>query len=104
MGSGVANIAEIIPDAREKLPDLESPPALDPEQSRFRMFDSITTFLKNAAVSRPLMLVLDDLHWADPSSLPLLEFLVREVEASPLLVIGSIEMWKCHGNILCPKF
>jgi hypothetical protein len=44
MGSGAADIAEVIPDLRNKLPDLELPPALDsPEAARFRLFDSITT-------------------------------------------------------------
>ena len=51
MGSGAADIAEIVPELREKLPNLETPPALEPEQARFRLFDSITTFFKNAASS-----------------------------------------------------
>ena len=69
MGPGAADIAEIVLEIKGKLPDLETPPALEPEQARFRLFDSITTFLKNAAQSKPLMLVLDALHWADRSSL-----------------------------------
>ncbi len=44
MGSGAADIAEIVSEVREKLPNLETPPALEPEQARFRLFDSITTF------------------------------------------------------------
>ena len=74
MGLGATDIAEIVPELRGKLPDLEPPPALEPEQARFRMFDSITSFLKNASRAQPLVLVLDDLHWADTSSLLLLEF------------------------------
>jgi eukaryotic-like serine/threonine-protein kinase len=62
MGPGAADIAEVVFEVRDKLPSLEPPPALQPEQARFRLFDSITTFLKNAAQSQPLMLVLDDLH------------------------------------------
>ncbi len=49
MGAGAADIAEIVPDIREKLPDLEPPPVLEPEQARFRLFDSIAGFLKNAS-------------------------------------------------------
>ena len=75
MGAGAADIAEIVPNIRGKITDLATPPALEPEAARFRLFDSITTFLKNAAQSQPLMLVLDDLHRADRSSLLLLEFL-----------------------------
>ncbi len=79
MGPGAAVIAEIVPEIRGKLPGLEVPPVLEPEAARFRLFDSITSFLKNASRSQPLMLVLDDLHWADQSSLLLLEFLAREL-------------------------
>jgi eukaryotic-like serine/threonine-protein kinase len=88
MGVGAADIAEIISEVREQLPGLEPPPALEPEQARFRLFDSITTFLTNVARSQPLMLVLDDLHWADKPSLLLLQFLARQIEGSCLLVVG----------------
>ena len=86
MGPGAA---EIVTEIRGKLPSLETPTVLDPESARFRLFDSITTFLKNAAQRQPLMLVLDDLHWADRSSLLLLEFLAREIGTSSLLVVCS---------------
>jgi predicted ATPase len=88
MGVGAADIAEIISEVREKLPSLELPLVLEPEQARFRLFDSITTFLKNVARSQPLMLVLDGLHWADKPSLLLLQFLARQIEGSCLLMIG----------------
>ena len=87
MGPGAADIAEIIAEIRGKLPDLGTPPVLEPESARFLLFDSITTFLKNAAQRQPLMLVLDDLHWADRSSLLLLEFLAREIGASRCLLV-----------------
>jgi DNA-binding CsgD family transcriptional regulator len=88
MGPGASDIAQIIPELGERLPDLKPPPALEPEQAQFRLFDSITAFLKNAAQSQPLMLVLDDLHWADKSSLLLLQFLARQLGGSRLLVVG----------------
>ena len=89
MGPGAADIAEVIPEVRGKLPDLEPPPALDPNQARFRLFDSFATLFKNAAESQPLMLVLDDLHWADKPSLLLLEFLARQISESSLLIVGT---------------
>ncbi|MCH7737912.1 MAG: AAA family ATPase [Chloroflexi bacterium] len=98
MGSGGAAIAEIVPELREKLPDLGQPAAAEPEQARFRLFDSLTTFLKNAAQDQPLVFVLDDLHWADPASLLMLEFLVREIAASPLLVLGTYRDVEVTGS------
>jgi DNA-binding CsgD family transcriptional regulator len=99
MGPGAADIAEVISAVREKLPGLEPPPALEPEQARFRLFDSITTFLKNATQTQPLMLVLDDLHWADKPSLLLLQFLARQLDRSRLLMVGcyrDVELSRQH--------
>ena len=45
MGTGAADIAQVVSEVRERLPDLPQPPALEPEQARFRLFDSITAFL-----------------------------------------------------------
>ena len=99
MGPGATIIAEIVPEIGVKLPELKTPPTLEPQQARFRLFDAITTFLKNVAQRQPLILVLDDLHWADRSSLLLLEFLAREIGNSPLLLLGAhrdIELFRAH--------
>jgi len=88
---GVATpyVAQIVPELRDRLPDLPVPPPLDSEQARFRLFDAITTYLKRAAEIRSLVLILDDLHWADKPSLLLLRFLAREMGASRLLVVAT---------------
>ena len=89
MGPGAADIAQVVSEIRERLPDLPPPPTLEPEQARFRLFDSVTTFLKNASKLQPLVIILDDLHWADKPSLLLLQFLARELKDARILVIGT---------------
>jgi predicted ATPase len=89
MGAGAPHIAHIVAEVRERLPRLPSLPALDPEQARFSLFDSLTTCFKRAASRTPLLLVLDDLHWSDPPSLLLLQFLARGIRNSRLLVLGA---------------
>ena len=89
MGPGAADIAELVSDVRERLPDLPAPLPSQPAQARFRLFDSITTFLTGAARRQPLVLILDDLHWADTPSLLLLEFLARELRQAQVLVVGT---------------
>jgi len=99
MGAGAADIAEVVSDVRERLPDLQPPPELEPEQARFRLFDSVTTFLKTASQRQPLVLVLDDLHWADQPSLMLLQFVARELGGARLLLIGTyrdVELSRQH--------
>ncbi len=87
IGVGAADIAQLVPALRERLPGLPTPPPLEPEAARFRLFDSLASFLR-AAARRPLLLILDDLHWADAPSLALLRFAGRELEHAGPLVLG----------------
>src|SRR5207245_79108 len=101
MGPGAMDIAEVFSELRELIPGLAeaSPAAADGEQRRFRFFDSLTTFLKNASREEPLVLVLDDLHWADTPSLLLLQFLTREIQDARVLIIGTyrdVELGRRH--------
>jgi tetratricopeptide (TPR) repeat protein len=89
LGAAIPYLAQVAPEAVERLPALPAPPSLDSEQARFRLFDAVTTFLKVSSRERPLVVVLDDLHWADKPSLLLLQFLAREIADSRLLVIGT---------------
>ena len=98
MGPGAADISEILPELKFKIDGLEGPPALDLEEARFRLYFSITTFLKNISRRQPLVLVLDDLHWADQSSLLLLEFLTREISANSVMVVGTYRDEEVTGS------
>ena len=98
MGPEAADIAQFLPELAVILDGLERPPALEPEQARFRLFFSITTLLKKVNRSQPLLLVLDDLHWADESSLLLLEFLAREISSSLTMVVGTYRDREVTGS------
>jgi eukaryotic-like serine/threonine-protein kinase len=100
LGGGAAVISEIVPGIRERLPGMPEPAGFDdPQQARFRLFDSFTAFLKSAARAQPLVIVLEDLHWADEGSLRLLEFVARELVGARLLLVGTyrdIELNRRH--------
>ncbi|MDP6665844.1 MAG: AAA family ATPase [Dehalococcoidia bacterium] len=89
LGAGAARIAEIVPEIHDIVPDLAPRPDTDPGQARFQFFDSMTAFLNNVAESQPMVVVLDDLHWADQSSLDLLEFVAQGVLSGRVLLIGG---------------
>jgi class 3 adenylate cyclase/tetratricopeptide (TPR) repeat protein len=89
LGRGASEVAQLLPEVGEVLPGLEPPPSLDPETARFRLFDAVAAFLRRAARETGLVVVVDDLHWADRSSLLLLEFVARELVESRLLVVGT---------------
>ena len=84
-------ISEILPQITQKLPDLAQLPALGQEQARFRLFDSVAAFLSNSSISDPLLIILEDLHWADYASLMLLEFVTTAVSRSRLMPILNPE-------------
>ena len=89
LGGGASHIAELIPEVLGILDGLESSPAMEPDQARFRLFDSITGFFKRASDDSPVLLVIDDLHWADQPSLLLLEFVARQLEGSRIMIVGT---------------
>ncbi len=105
LGPGVADLAQLVPELRA---DSEASAAAEPiegEQARFRLFDSVARFLERRAARQPLVLVLDDLHWADADSLLLLQFLASALRAAPILVVGTyrdIEVRRGHplGSLL----
>ena len=61
----------------------------DESAARFRTYDAAATYLRGRAAQRPLVVVVDDLHWADVSSLRLLVFLARQLHDAAALVIGT---------------
>ncbi|MGE3596702.1 MAG: AAA family ATPase, partial [Dehalococcoidia bacterium] len=90
LGSGAGSIAPLLPEVLELMPDLPAPPLLEPAEARFRLFQAVTTLLANVGgAGSGLLLILDDLHWADTPSLLLLEFLARDLTHVPVLVVGT---------------
>lgn len=94
LGRAGREIARVMPEVEDLLPPGSRAPqspslGLQPEQERFRFFDGLTLFLKTASRRQPLLLVLDDLQWADTPSLLLWQFLTQELADSHLLVVGT---------------
>jgi DNA-binding CsgD family transcriptional regulator/tetratricopeptide (TPR) repeat protein len=80
-GSGAGELARLVPE-------LGSPAADgDPEMARGRLFGSLLTLLEQLAGQRPLVLVVEDVHWADRSTGELLEFLARNLRHGPVLLV-----------------
>ncbi len=89
LGDGTSYVAKLVPEIRRRLPDLTPSPAAEPREERKVLFDSVASFLVNASKANPIMLLLEDLQWADQASLLLLHLLVRRSKGSRLMVVGT---------------
>ncbi|HUY37779.1 MAG TPA: AAA family ATPase, partial [Candidatus Binataceae bacterium] len=96
LGDRAAQLSALIPEFATSAPypaGAESAPQAtglgsnEPADQRFRLFDSIATLIAAIARDRPLLIVLDDAHDADPASLLLLRFVARGVRRLPLLIV-----------------
>src|SRR5262245_42962211 len=82
-GPAASELAEVVPQLAERLPFIPvTPVPIDAAQARFRLFDAVLASWKRAATHEPVLLLLDNMHWADTPSLRLLEFLASEISAS----------------------
>jgi DNA-binding SARP family transcriptional activator len=82
-------VAELLPELRQVWPDLPPYRPLPPDAERTRLLTSLAQVIRLCAQGEPLVLLLDDLQWADPSSLQLVHRLARQSEEQPLLLVGA---------------
>lgn len=61
----------------------------DPDRHRLLLFDAARRWLEALTVSQPIVVVLDDLQWSDPSTLDLLDYVIAAPVRSRLLVVGA---------------
>lgn len=89
LGDNAAEVARLMPEMRRMFPDIPSPSETTPEQSRRVLFNAIAKFLARAAANTPVLLILEDLHWADEATLSLLTHVARSVSNLPVMIIGT---------------
>ena len=86
LGRNAGIIEQIVPEVADSLNGITW--GSISSGTRFQLFDAVSSTLKRIAERIPVLLVLDDLHWADRSSLLLLDFLLQDLRASPVVVLG----------------
>ena len=85
----LAVVAELLPELREVWPDLPPYQPLPPDEERTRLMTALAQLIRRCAREEPLVLILDDLQWADPSTLQLVHYLGRQSRDQSLLLVGA---------------
>lgn len=89
LGSQAADLALLLPGLHRRLPEVSGVAGTGAETERYRIFEAVVALFSSLTESQPVVLVLDDLHWAGAPTLGLLKHLIRGAKEQPLLVLGT---------------
>jgi tetratricopeptide (TPR) repeat protein len=89
LGVHAGEIGRLVPALHAQASSGSPPPTQDAEQARFRLFDAVATLIRSSARSQPVMLIVDDLHDADESSIQMLTYVARTLTDEKILILGT---------------
>ena len=89
LAESAPEIAKLVPELRQKFPDIPPSIELPPEQQRQFLFSNFLEFVERSARLTPHVILLDDLHWADESTLLLLQHIAQQIAEMPVLIVGT---------------
>ena len=87
VGSDAPELVRLLPELASHVPGGASLPSLDAEQDKRRLFHAVAGFLLRHAATRPLLLVVEDAHWADDTTLEFLAYFARQLTGKPILLL-----------------
>ena len=87
LGDSAAEVARLVPGLRDRFSDIPSPIELAPEQRQRYLYNAMLDFTRRLSGTVPCVILLDDLHWADESSMSLLEHIAPNISDLPLLYV-----------------
>jgi DNA-binding CsgD family transcriptional regulator/tetratricopeptide (TPR) repeat protein len=102
LGPFVREFAQLIPDlvhVRHDSPPLPPLPSPEPEQEKRRLFEALTRWFTGLGTKQPILLVIEDVHWSDDTSLEWLRYLTRRCAAHPLLLLVSYRSEEVRSSL-----
>jgi len=102
-GPIIAELIKLLPELDSLLPGLIPSPPLEPEQEKRRLFQALTHFFTHLSATQPLLLIVEDIHWSDETSLDFLLYLARRIASQRillLLIYRSEEMHPAFTRLL----
>jgi class 3 adenylate cyclase/tetratricopeptide (TPR) repeat protein len=89
LGTEAPYIVKVLPELQAHVAAQPSAESLGPDAERYRLFEALTACMLRVAREAPLLLVIDDLHWADRATIHLLQHLMRRVAHAPVLLLAT---------------
>ena len=90
VGDDLGDLARVFPALGNALPGSLGETSIDrAPEARFRVLDSVASFVRGACLQRPAVIVLEDIHAVDDPALGLLDFISRSVTDWPLLILAT---------------
>ena len=86
---GLRELPRLVPEIAERSPGVAEPTKADAESERYLLFEAVTELLAHASTLAPVLLVLDDLHWATAATWLLLRHVVRSTKPVRLMLLGT---------------
>ncbi len=96
LGARAADLARVLPELTRLLSVDREPVRTDPEQDRWRLFQSVIEVLGEAASHAPALLIVEDVHWADDASLDLLHSFARTLARRRVLLLLTYRSDEVH--------
>lgn len=88
LGDEASEAARLVPKLRQLCPHIPPPLDLPAEQERRYLFNSVWEIVARTGRARPMLFVLDDIHWADEPTMLLIQHLAERVADAPVLMVG----------------
>lgn len=104
-GPLLSEVVKLLPELVITLPDLTLTPRLDPEAEKRRLFETLVQFFVSLIQDepkndpRPLLLIIEDLHWSDDTNLEFLRYLARWRARQPLLMLLTYRSDELHPTL-----
>jgi class 3 adenylate cyclase/tetratricopeptide (TPR) repeat protein len=89
LGDAAPEAAKLLPQLRQRFPEIPQPQQLPPEQERRFLLNSLRDFFERLALDRAILMVIEDLHWADDSTLLLIDHIAQRIHEMPVLIVAT---------------
>jgi class 3 adenylate cyclase len=91
LGPSAGELAQLFPQL-----GAAQPQSADPSQAKLRLYEAVLALLRIAAVDKGLLIVVEDLHWADPSTRELLDYMTRRMRGARVMVLATYRLDEMH--------